>query len=87
MNGQDETEMIRMVLAREINSHPSSKEALEAVYGKVWDTAELSWDFEVKGFAAPFVVVERKADHQVGSLTFQHMPRFYFDFVADEEVR
>jgi hypothetical protein len=48
-----------------------------------WDTAELSRDFSVIGFAAPFVVVVRKADGVKGSLMFTHSPRFYFNFVAD----
>jgi hypothetical protein len=36
---------------------PGSREALEAEHGKVWDTKQLSEDFEVLGFAAPLVVV------------------------------
>ena len=64
---------------------PGSREALEATFGKdnVWDTKELTAAFEVKGFMAPFCVVKRKADGVVGSVTFQHDPRFYFDFHAD----
>jgi hypothetical protein len=37
----------------------------------------------VTGFAAPYVVVTRRADGQGGSLEFQHRPRFYFNFVPD----
>jgi hypothetical protein len=40
-------------------------------------------DFEALGFAAPFIVVRRRSDGANGTLTFQHTPRFYFDFVAD----
>ncbi len=36
-----------------------------------------------KGFLAPFVVVRRKADGQLGSLEFQHEPRLYFHFEPD----
>jgi hypothetical protein len=32
---------------------------------------------------APLVVVKRKVDGIVGTLTFQHQPRYYFDFVAN----
>jgi hypothetical protein len=32
---------------------------------------------------APLVVVERKSDGQVGSLEFTHMPRLYFNWIAD----
>lgn len=56
------------------------RQQLEAEYGQVWDTTELTRDFEVKGFGAPFVVVRRKTDGKLGSLRFIHMPRFYYDF-------
>ena len=48
-----------------------------------WNTDGLQRDFEVIGFAAPFVVVVRKADGVKGSLEFTHSPRVYFNFVAD----
>jgi len=80
----DSTEAVRRVLVNEINSNPGSREALEKEYGQVWDTNQLSQDFEVTGFMAPFVVVRRKADGAVGSLMFQHSPRFYFSFTGDK---
>jgi hypothetical protein len=76
----DPTEPIRRELLAEINAVPGSREALEAEHGKVWDTKQLGEDFEVIGFAAPLVVVRRKADGVKGSLFFQHNPRFYFGF-------
>ena len=76
----DETENIRRQLVADINANPNGREALEAKHGKIWDTQELSNDFEVLGFAAPLVVVRRKADGKKGSLFFQHNPRFYFEF-------
>ena len=79
----DPTENIRREMVAEINAAPGSREALEAQYGKVWNTSELSEDFEVTGFLAPFVVVRRKSDGKKGSLTFQHSPRFYFSFQED----
>jgi hypothetical protein len=79
----DETEPIRRQRLAEINAEPGSREALEAQYGKVWTTQELSQDFEVVGFMAPLVVVRRKSDGVKGSLEFQHAPRFYFSFTAD----
>jgi len=60
--------------------HPGDRTILERVFGQVWDTEQLQKDFEVQGFLAPFVTVTRKADGAKGSMTFQHMPRFYFDF-------
>ena len=47
---------------------------------KVWDTSELSKEFEVLGFMAPFCVVRNKKTGREGSIAFQHLPRLYFDF-------
>ncbi len=52
--------------------------------GPTWDSAELARDFEVLGFAAPFVVVRRRSDGQRGSLEFTHQPRIYFGWRPDE---
>lgn len=76
----DSTESIRRELVAEINAEPGSREALEAAHGEVWDTDQVRELFDVIGFAAPFVVVRRKADGLKGSLMFQHSPRFYFCF-------
>ena len=54
---------------------------LSAQYSQVWNTEELQRDFDVVGFCAPFVVVKRKKDGIKGSLEFQHMPRYYFNFL------
>ena len=51
-----------------------------------WTTAEMTRDFTVHGFAAPFVVVTRKADNVKGSLEFTHSPRVYFGFTADNKT-
>ena len=79
----DVTEGIRKALATEINQNPNGREALESKYGQVWDTEQLSKDFSVTGFMAPMVVVKRKEDGAVGSMEFQHNPRFYFNFIKD----
>ena len=79
----DPTETIRRERLAEINAEPGSREALEAQYGQVWDTSELSKDFSVLGFLSPIVVVEKKSGHVKGSLEFQHDPRFYFNYVED----
>jgi hypothetical protein len=76
----DETEDIRRQMITEINAEPGSREYLEAKHGQVWDTQQLSEDFEVLGFMAPLIAVRRKSDGQKGSLYFQHHPRFYFSF-------
>ena len=79
----DTTENARRELTSKLNSGPGSRVSLEATYGQVWDTDELRQDFEVKGFLAPYVVVRRKSDGVLGSLMFQHAPRFYFRFAPD----
>jgi len=82
----DETEGFRRVAVAAINSAVQSDEPdperkrLEAEYGQVWDTEQLSKDFSVEGFMAPFCVVSRKSDGVKGSIMFQHRPRFYFSF-------
>ena len=79
----DPTETTRREMVAEINTESGSREALVAEYGQAWDTEELARDFDVQGFMAPFVVVRRKSDGVRGSLMFQHLPRFYFNFQAD----
>lgn len=79
---KDETESIRRELVEEINANPGSREALEAKWGKVWDTAAIREEFDVSGFAAPFVIVKRLSDGVRGYLEFQHNPRFYYNFIA-----
>lgn len=61
----------------------AARQALEAEYGQVWDPNQLREDFDVQGFLPPYVVVIRKSDAVRGTLTFQHMPRFYWGFVED----
>jgi hypothetical protein len=84
MTNPDPTESIRRELCAMINGNPQSREAIEAHFGQAWDTAELGRDYEVHGFAAPLVIVTRRADEKVGSLFFQHgPPRLYFYWQED----
>lgn len=50
----DATEPYRRQRVAEINAEPGSREALETRHGQVWNTEEVSQDFEVTGFLAPF---------------------------------
>jgi hypothetical protein len=80
----DATETLRRERVRELNSQPeTTRESLEARHGQVWTTDEMAQEFSVTGFMAPYVVVSRKTDGQVGSLEFAHSPRFYFNYRAD----
>ena len=83
MTSTDPTEDARRALVAEINCDLAERATLETRYGRVWNTAELANEFEVLGFAAPFVVVKRKGDNKMGSLMFQHHPRYYFSFQED----
>lgn len=47
---------------------------------RTWTTDEMTAEFEVQGFAAPWVVVRRRSDGVRGTLEFTHAPRRYFDF-------
>jgi len=80
----DPTESPRRHLLAEINAAPGGREYLEAKHGQVWDTDQLQEDFDVLSFAAPLVMVRRKADGVKGSLMFQGSPRFYFGFEPHE---
>jgi hypothetical protein len=76
----DPTEAARRQRLAEINHAPGSREALETQHGKVWDTDQLTEEFEAIGFMAPYIVVRRRSDGVKGSLEFQHSPRLYFNF-------
>jgi hypothetical protein len=80
----DSIEEVRRWLLLAINAEPAERTSLECRYGRVWSASELANDFEVMGFMAPFAVVRRKTDNQLGSLLFQHQPRYYFEFQADK---
>jgi hypothetical protein len=51
---------------------------LELDEGPKWDIEQLQRDFEVMGYATPFVVVRRKSDGQLGTLEYLSGPRTYF---------
>ncbi len=81
-----ETKDMAELMSEEI--HPAEKDrfALEAEFGKgnVWDTDEVQKVFWIESFMAPCAFVTRKKDKLRGILTFQHNPRFYFDFQCKE---
>ena len=87
----DPTEDFRRKLVTIVNSQVESGDSnnerirLETKYGKVWDTDELTSEFDVHGFAAPFVIVTRKSNNKRGSMCFQDWPRFYFKFLVKGE--
>lgn len=72
--------MPRIGFRNETNYATRDREALEADFGKVYDTKELMAEFEVRSFSAPFVCVTRRKDNVRGSICFQNNPRFYWGF-------
>lgn len=75
---EDETEGARRLMVPTVNTLGDDE-----IPPPTWTTEELQRDFEVLGFAAPFIVVRRKSDGVKGSLMFRHHPRVYFNFDAD----
>jgi len=61
------------------------RKSLQKRYGQdnVWTTAEIEAEFKVQGFGGGIVVVTRKSDGKLGTLDFDHMPRFYYNFKED----
>jgi hypothetical protein len=79
----DPTESARREMITTGQPHEDYREAVSAGYPQ-WTTDELQRDFEVLGFAAPFVVVRRRSDGIKGSLEFTYSPRVYFNWEPDE---
>jgi len=74
----------RMAIVEDINSKVESsskmreRERLEKEHSQVWSTAELTKEFTVEAFLAPYVICINKKTGKRGTMQFQHMPRFYF---------
>ncbi len=73
------------VINSEIESDNPDKERQRLIdqygEGNVWNTDELQKEFEVQSFAAPFCIVRQRSTGKRGAVSFQHSPRFYFDFI------
>ena len=79
----DTTETTRRTLVQQINTDAGDRQRLEEKHGQVWNTQQLQADFDVLQFAAPLIVVRHKTTGQMGSMFFQHQPRFYWGFKPD----
>lgn len=89
LRGSDMTDSTEHERRRLIETGQPAKDlkAEQEEEGQTWTTQELTRDFEVIGFAAPFVVVRRRSDGVTGSLEFTHSPRVYFGFKEDKPSR
>jgi hypothetical protein len=86
MTDYDETEAMRRVMAQDINSRKDNRDQLEKEHGEVWDTDQLRERFNVQAFAAPFVVAVDRTTGRMGSLVFQHWPRFYWGWKEEPSI-
>jgi hypothetical protein len=84
INETEFVEAMRRSRLVEINLARADRSILEVRHGQVWDAEQLRREFEVLEFAAPYVVVRKRSDGVLGSLEFQHEPRFYFNFAPDQ---
>jgi hypothetical protein len=77
---------LAMMQAHFTDARLTTRDGINYIYQvkETWTIAELQRDFDVTGFAAPFVVVRRKSDGKVGTLEFTHSPRVYFGFREDK---
>lgn len=78
-----EAERIRRKMQKAINEDALPLEELKLRHGQVWTLAELQQQFEIIGFGAPLVVVRRRVDNKLGTVIFQHAPRFYWGWAED----
>jgi hypothetical protein len=76
----DDTEITRRAM---LPLMPAELELRIRAGESVWNTDEMRQEFDVLGFAAPFMAVRRKADGVKGSLMFTHSPRWYFGWQED----
>ena len=75
------TEELRKMMTKSINTG-QERMHLEEIYGKVWNTKEVTRDFSIHGFMAPFVSAKKRDTGEEGTLIFQDYPRFYFEWNA-----
>lgn len=64
------------------NTNPTGldRQALEAAHGDVWGEEQFLKEFHVGAIIGTSMVVVRRSDGQVGQITYQNQPRFYFNF-------
>ena len=71
------TETIRRLQQAVVNQTPTDQLPIK---DRTWTTQELQEEFDVIGFAAPYVVVSSKTTGKRGTMMFKHSPRIYFNY-------
>ena len=87
---EDKTEPFRREAVERINSlvetsdEDKERKRLEDQYGKVYNTQEVTSEFKLEAFMAPYVVCTSRRTKERGTMEFQHQPRLYFNFRPHE---
>jgi hypothetical protein len=59
-------------------SYPDVFQAIQEEGGECWTTEEVTVEFDILGFMAPFCTAVRVATGEKGTLAFVHRPRIYY---------
>lgn len=62
---------------------PLTYEELTTLYKDVWNVEKVREEFDILSFYKSNVIVKRKKDKQLGTLDYQHSPRFYYNFIIE----
>ena len=71
--------MKRMVRS-ETSATTMGRDDLAIRHGRVWDTSELAREFIVTAIIDATLVVRSKDDGQVGRMSYQNQPRYYYGY-------
>ncbi len=61
-------------------AYPDVYQAIQEEGGECWTTEEVTQEFEILGFMAPFCAAVRISTGEKGALAFVHRPRIYYDW-------
>ncbi len=59
-------------------AYPDVYQAIQEDGGECWTTEEVTQEFEILGFLAPFCTAKKRDTGEKGTLTFIHRPRIYY---------
>jgi hypothetical protein len=69
----------KAVLLEELKeAYPDVFQAIQEEGGECWSTEEVTQEFDILGFMAPYCVAVRKETGKKGALAFVHRPRIYY---------
>ena len=69
----------KAVLLEELKvAYPDVHQEIQEEGGECWTTDEVTQEFEILGFLAPFCTAVRISTGEKGSLLFGHRPRIYY---------